>query len=40
MLKKLGFKPEDRVLIIQADDFGMTEGTNQAVLRLLQEEAV
>lgn len=40
MNSKLGFKESDRLLIINADDFGITQGTNEAILELFQKEAI
>ena len=40
MISKLGFKESDRLLIINADDFGITQGTNEAILELFQKEAI
>lgn len=40
MNSKLGFKETDRLLIINADDFGITQGTNQAILELFQRKAI
>ncbi|NRF96249.1 ChbG/HpnK family deacetylase [Paenibacillus frigoriresistens] len=37
---KLGFEGSDRILIINADDFGITEGTNEAILALFQHAAI
>lgn len=33
--KQLGYAPEDRLLILHADDFGITAGSNQAIMDLL-----
>ncbi|HZG84109.1 polysaccharide deacetylase family protein [Paenibacillus sp.] len=38
--ERLGFGPEDRLLIINADDFGMCHATNEGIFRLLEEGAV
>lgn len=38
--KKLGYAPEDRLLILHADDFGITAGSNQAIIHLLREGGV
>lgn len=40
MNSKLGFKESDRLLIINADDFGITKGTNEAILALFQQAAI
>ncbi|MFB9324916.1 polysaccharide deacetylase family protein [Paenibacillus aurantiacus] len=40
MNAKLGFEESDRLLIINADDCGLTEGTNEAILALLQQGAI
>lgn len=40
MNSKLGFEESDRLLIINADDFGITEGTNEAILALFQLAAI
>lgn len=40
MLQQLGFKANERLLIINADDFGMTEGTNEAIVDLFEENAI
>jgi len=37
MLNKLGYSQNDRLLIINADDFGMSHSTNEAVMELLKE---
>lgn len=31
---------DDRLIIINADDFGMTEGTNEAIIQLFDDEAI
>jgi len=36
----LGFAPEDRLLILHADDFGITTGSNRAIMDLLRENAI
>ncbi|MEF2966414.1 polysaccharide deacetylase family protein [Paenibacillus sp. M1] len=38
--ERLGFAPEARLLIVNADDFGMCHAANEAILSLLQERAV
>ncbi|TCM93052.1 hypothetical protein EV294_1073 [Paenibacillus sp. BK033] len=35
-----GFEESDRILIINADDFGITEGTNEAILELFKQAAI
>jgi predicted glycoside hydrolase/deacetylase ChbG (UPF0249 family) len=40
MNSKFGFEESDRILIINADDFGITEGTNEAILALFQQAAI
>lgn len=40
MNSKLGFEESDRILIINADDFGITEGTNEAILELFKLAAI
>lgn len=40
MKTSLGFEESDRVLIINADDFGVTGGSNEAVLELLKKKAI
>lgn len=37
MIQKLGFAANDRLLIINADDFGMTKGTNEAIVHLFEK---
>lgn len=37
MIRKLGFAADDRLLIINADDFGMTKGTNEAIVNLFEK---
>lgn len=38
--EKWGFAPEDRLLILHADDFGISSGSNQAIIDLLREQAI
>ncbi|MBD3919393.1 polysaccharide deacetylase family protein [Paenibacillus sp. PR3] len=40
MLQQIGYNANDRLLIINADDFGLTHGTNEAIIHLLESEAV
>ncbi len=40
MIQKLGFKANDRLLIINADDFGITKGTNEAIVNLFRENSI
>ncbi len=40
MIQKLGFTANDRLLIINADDFGMTKGTNEAIIHLFEENSI
>ncbi|WHY21708.1 polysaccharide deacetylase family protein [Paenibacillus sp. G2S3] len=40
MIRKLGFAAEDRLLIINADDFGMTKGTNEAIVNLFEKNSI
>lgn len=40
MIQKLGFAIDDRLLIINADDFGITKGTNEAIVNLFEEKAI
>lgn len=40
MIRKLGFAADDRLLIINADDFGIAKGTNEAIVNLFEEKAI
>ncbi|MFF2094314.1 polysaccharide deacetylase family protein [Paenibacillus sp. NPDC058174] len=40
MIQKLGFTADDRLLIINADDFGMTTGTNEAIVNLFEANSI
>lgn len=40
MIHKFGFKQEERLLIINADDLGITEGTNEAIVGLFGKGAI
>lgn len=40
MNNKLGFATDDRLLIINADDFGITQGTNEAVISLFKQGSI
>jgi len=40
MNSKLGYKQSDRLLIINADDYGITWGTNEAIHTLFQQAAI
>ena len=40
MIQKLGFTANDRLLIINADDFGITKGTNEAIISLFEEKSI
>ena len=40
MIQKLGFTANDRLLIINADDFGITKGTNEAIINLFEEKSI
>ncbi|MEK4997965.1 MULTISPECIES: polysaccharide deacetylase family protein [Paenibacillus] len=40
MIRKLGFAADDRLLIINADDFGITKGTNEAIVNLFEGKAI
>ncbi|MFD1909250.1 ChbG/HpnK family deacetylase [Paenibacillus rhizoplanae] len=34
------FSSDDRLLIINADDFGITKGTNEAIVSLFEQQAI
>lgn len=38
MIQKLGFAADERLLIINADDFGITKGTNEAIVDLFEKK--
>lgn len=38
--QKLGYGPEDRLLIVNADDFGMCHANNLAIQQLFEEGAI
>lgn len=40
MLNKLGYKDTDRLLIVNADDFGMCHSGNEAIISLLREGVI
>lgn len=40
MIQKLGVSPTDRLVIINADDFGVTHSTNQAIMQMFQSHAI
>jgi predicted glycoside hydrolase/deacetylase ChbG (UPF0249 family) len=40
MIKDLGFNATDRLVIINADDFGFTHSTNQAIVQMFQSNAI
>lgn len=40
MLQQLGYRADDRLLIVNADDFGLTQGTNEGIIRLLESGAI
>jgi hypothetical protein len=40
MIQKLGFGANDRLLIINADDFGITKGSNEAIVNLFEENSI
>ncbi|GAA0134528.1 chitin disaccharide deacetylase [Paenibacillus sp. YSY-4.3] len=40
MIQELGFSPTDRVVIINADDLGVTRSTNQAIMQMFQSNAI
>ncbi|WP_440962106.1 polysaccharide deacetylase family protein [Paenibacillus nitricinens] len=40
MIRKLGFAADERLLIINADDFGITKGTNEAIVDLFEKKAI
>lgn len=40
MLKKLGYKETDRLLIVNADDFGMCHAANEGIITLLHEGVI
>jgi predicted glycoside hydrolase/deacetylase ChbG (UPF0249 family) len=40
MLEKLGFKQTNKLLIINADDFGITQAANQAISELFNRQAI
>lgn len=40
MIRKLGFAADDRLLIINADDFGLTKGTNEAIVNLFEKNSI
>ncbi|MUT64601.1 polysaccharide deacetylase family protein [Paenibacillus sp. NEAU-GSW1] len=40
MIQRLGFAADDRVLIINADDLGITKGTNEAIVDLFEQQAI
>lgn len=37
MIEKMGYAKDDRLLIVNADDFGMSHSTNKAVMELLKD---
>lgn len=39
-MSKLGFSSTDRLLIINADDLGITHGTNEAIVSLFEQKAI
>ncbi|MCK8486722.1 ChbG/HpnK family deacetylase [Paenibacillus sp. MBLB2552] len=39
-IQKLGFQPTERVVIINADDFGVTQSTNQAIMHMFSTHAI
>ncbi|QHT62135.1 ChbG/HpnK family deacetylase [Paenibacillus lycopersici] len=40
MIRKMGYTASDRLLIIHADDFGITQGTNEAIVNLFEEQSI
>lgn len=40
MLEQLGFSPMDRVVIVNADDFGISYASNQAIMDLFKNECI
>lgn len=40
MLEKMGFKKTDKLLIINADDYGVDQGTNRAIEELFNHKAI
>ncbi|GIP36069.1 polysaccharide deacetylase family protein [Paenibacillus sp. J2TS4] len=40
MIEVLGFCPKDRLVIINADDFGITHSTNQAIVDLFHQNSI
>ena len=40
MIHKLGFTASDRLLIINADDYGIAKGTNEAIVNLFEENFI
>ncbi|OKP93893.1 hypothetical protein A3848_02330 [Paenibacillus sp. P32E] len=40
MIQGLGFSPTDRVVIINADDLGVTRSTNQAIIQMFQNNSI
>jgi chitin disaccharide deacetylase len=40
MIEKLGYGSGDRLLIANADDFGITKATNQAIIDLFEQGAI
>ncbi|NMM52612.1 polysaccharide deacetylase family protein [Paenibacillus aquistagni] len=40
MIQELGFCPTDRVVIINADDLGVTRSTNQAIMQMFKNNAI
>lgn len=40
MLEQLGFNPDDRAIIINADDFGISHSTNQATMSLFHKGSI
>ncbi|WP_059052230.1 polysaccharide deacetylase family protein [Paenibacillus senegalimassiliensis] len=40
MIQKLGFSADERLLIINADDFGITKGTNEAIVHLFEKNSI
>lgn len=40
MINKMGLTAKDRLLIINADDFGITEGSNEAIVNLFENKSI
>jgi len=40
MIQELGYQATDRIVIINADDFGLTHSTNQAIMQMFESKAI